>query len=157
MLICLELHPGTVVYNAETFRQLARIGDNLAANIDPSHFFWMHMDTHAVISELGERVGHSHAKDVTFDAARLAVNGLLDHRWPRPPEEMPWNFATVGRGHGSAWWEDFVSDLASCPALEVVAIEHEDPFVAAADGVREAAAVLAPTIAHSVERARAAP
>jgi sugar phosphate isomerase/epimerase len=153
LLICLELHPGTVVYNVETYGRLARLGANLAANIDPSHLFWMHMDARAVIAELGDRVGHSHAKDLTFNSGRLAVNGLLDHRWPRPPEEMPWNFATVGRGRGSSWWRDFVRDLASSPAVEVIAIEHEDPFVAAEEGVREAALVLAP----SVEPAPASP
>ena len=38
VLICIELHPGTPVYNVETFQRLAALGPNLAANIDPSHF-----------------------------------------------------------------------------------------------------------------------
>ena len=97
--ICIELHPGTSVYNVETFRRLAALGENLAANIDPSHFFWMQMDALAVTSELSDRVGHVHAKDVWFNERVLATAGLLDHRWPGPTADVPWKFATVGRGH----------------------------------------------------------
>src|SRR5438876_234869 len=38
--ICIELHPGTCVYNTETFERFAAIAPNLAANLDPSHLFW---------------------------------------------------------------------------------------------------------------------
>jgi hypothetical protein len=62
---------------------------------------------------IGPRIGHAHAKDVTFDAARLALNGLLDRRWPAPPEEMPWNFSAVGNGHPAAWWQDFMARIAA--------------------------------------------
>jgi sugar phosphate isomerase/epimerase len=97
--VCLELHPGTLVYNLRTFEALAGLAPNLAANLDPSHFFWMGMDALAVAEALGDRIGHAHAKDVTFDEPKLAVNGLLDHRWPEDP---PWSFATVGHGHDAA-------------------------------------------------------
>lgn len=143
MLVCLELHPGTVVYNVETFRRVAALGGAIAANIDPSHFFWMQMDPLAVLDAIGDRAGHCHGKDVTFQAERLALDGLLDHRWPRPPAEMPWNFAVVGRGRDAAWWRRFVVELGRRGAMREIAIEHEDPFVAAEQGIPEAAAVLA--------------
>ena len=142
LLVCLELHPGTAVYNVETFDRLAALGDSLAANIDPSHFFWMQMDPLAVVAQIGDRAGHCHAKDVAFDARRLAVNGLLDRRWPRPAEDMPWNFATVGRGHDAAWWGRFVGELTRLGRVQTIAIEHEDPFVDPSLGVPEAAKVL---------------
>jgi sugar phosphate isomerase/epimerase len=144
--ICLELHPGTVVYNVETFNQLASLGDSIAANIDPSHFFWMGMDANAVVAALGSRVGHCHGKDVVFAADKLALNGLLDRRWPRPPEAMPWNFAVVGRGKGPAWWTEFVAGLATHGRVHTIAIEHEDPFVASEEGIREAAALLSEAV-----------
>ena len=140
--VCLELHPGTVVYNVETFSRIARLGDAIAANIDPSHFIWMGMDAIAVIEQIGRRAAHCHGKDVAFLPANLAVNGLLDHRWPRPPEEMPWNFAVVGRGKDQAWWNAFVAALAAHGTARTIAIEHEDPFVAPEAGIGEAAAVL---------------
>ncbi len=58
LLICLELHPGTNVYNAETFGRLAALGDNLAANLDPSHLFWQHMDAELMVQQLGRRIGY---------------------------------------------------------------------------------------------------
>jgi sugar phosphate isomerase/epimerase len=151
LLICLELHPGTVVYNAETFDQLAVLGDALAANLDPSHFFWMGMDALAVAKHLGPRVGHCHGKDVVFLPRNLAVNGLLDRRWPRPPESMPWNFAVVGRGRDAGWWSLFAAAVRAGGRVHTVAIEHEDPFVSAEVGIVEAAGVLAHalTSAHS--------
>jgi sugar phosphate isomerase/epimerase len=143
LLICIELHPGTVVYNVETFERLAALGPSIAANIDPSHFFWMGMDAIAVVERLGERSGHSHGKDVVFIAENMALNGLLDHRWPQPPEAMPWNFAVVGRGRDEDWWRRFVAELCSRSRVQTIAIEHEDPFVPAEVGVKEAAGVLA--------------
>jgi sugar phosphate isomerase/epimerase len=145
--ICLELHPGTVVYNVETFEHLARVGPSIAANIDPSHFFWMGMDPLAVIERLGALIGHSHGKDVVFSPENLALNGLLDRRWPRPAEAMPWNFAVVGRGRDVDWWTRFVAALIAKGSAHTIAIEHEDPFVPAEVGVKEAAAVLSRAIA----------
>ena len=141
LLICLELHPGTVVYNAETFSALASLSPNLAANIDPSHFFWEHMDAFAVVDALVGPIGHAHAKDLVFNADVLATEGLLHHRWPAPSADAPWSFATVGRGHDESWWAEFVARLASTDA-RALAIEHEDPDVPPEQGVVEAARLL---------------
>jgi sugar phosphate isomerase/epimerase len=142
LLVCLELHPGTVVYNVETFGRVAALGEAIAANIDPSHFFWMGMDPVAVVEAIGLRAGHCHGKDVVFSPRHLALNGLLDHRWPRPADQMPWNFAVVGRGKDAAWWASFVAAIRSLTRVGTIAIEHEDPFEPAEAGVREAASVL---------------
>ena len=138
--ICVELHPGTLVYNAATFEELAACGENLAANVDPSHFFWMRMDPLAVVAELS-RVGYAHLKDVVFDHRTLALNGLLDHRWPAAGSS--WRFATLGRGRPRGWWRTFLDALAA-RGVDRVAIEHEDPLVAPLEGVVEAAALVAP-------------
>jgi sugar phosphate isomerase/epimerase len=146
LLICLELHPGTVVYNVETFNRVSSLGNAIAANIDPSHFFWMGMDPLAVVARIGDRCGHCHGKDVVFARDHLAVNGLLDRRWPRPPEEMPWNFAVVGRGRDQPWWDAFVRELVARGRVNTLAIEHEDPFVPPESGIVEAASVLAASV-----------
>jgi sugar phosphate isomerase/epimerase len=143
LLVCLELHPGTVVYNAETFDRIAQLGDSIAANVDPSHFIWMGMDARAVVAHVGERVGHCHGKDVAFSSHNLALNGLLDRRWPRPPDAMPWNFAVVGRGQTGAWWNGLVADVVRFGRAHTIAIEHEDPFTPPEVGIREAATLLA--------------
>ena len=139
--VCLELHPGTCVFNVETFGRVAALGPSLAANLDPSHFFWMGMDGHKVAAALGDRVGHVHGKDTVFHEEQLALNGLLDRRWPEPADQMPWTFAVPGRGHDLAWWTGLVRALSGS-ACEVISIEHEDPFVPADQGVPEAARLL---------------
>jgi sugar phosphate isomerase/epimerase len=153
LLVCLELHPGTVVYNVESFDELAALGPSIAANVDPSHFFWMGMDPIAVAGHLGAHAGHSHGKDVVFSTQNLALNGLLDRRWPRPPEAMPWNFAVVGRGRDEDWWTRFVAKLCASSRVQTIAIEHEDPFVPPETGVKEAAALLARALAAASQPA----
>jgi sugar phosphate isomerase/epimerase len=155
LMICLELHPGTVAYNVDTFERLAELGPSISANIDPSHFFWMGMDANRVVRKLASRIGHAHAKDVVFRAEKLALNGLLDNRWPTPPQDMPWNFATVGHGKPASWWGLFLSDLADAGKVHTIAIEHEDPFVEPRAGIAEAARMLA-RLARSLDRYRAA-
>jgi sugar phosphate isomerase/epimerase len=143
--ICLELHPGTCVYNVETFNRLAALGENLAANIDPSHFFWQQMDTEAIMRALGDRIGHVHAKDVVFNPAVLGLQGLLDHRWPGPTHEVAWKFASVGDGHDAEWWGRFAA-LTESTSVRAIAIEHEDPDVPPEIGVPAAARLLSGSV-----------
>jgi sugar phosphate isomerase/epimerase len=141
LMVCIELHPGTAVYNVATFEEFIALGPSLAANFDPSHFFWMGMDGHLIAERIRHRVGHVHGKDTSFNAQNVALNGVLDHRWPTSPESMPWNFSVPGRGHDVSWWAGLIARLAGSPA-RVVSIEHEDPFVPASVGVPEAARLL---------------
>jgi sugar phosphate isomerase/epimerase len=150
LLVCLEIHPGTSAFNVETFERLAALGPSIAANLDPSHFFWMGMDGHKVAAHLGPLVGHAHGKDTVFHADSLALNGLLDRRWPNPAEQMPWTFAVPGRGHDLAWWTGLVRAMAGS-STRVISIEHEDPFVPAEEGVPEAARLLRAAIDASGE------
>ncbi len=138
LLVCVELHPGTAVYNVATFEDFSGLGPSLSANFDPSHFFWMGMDGHLIAERICDRVGHIHGKDTSFNEQNLALNGVLDHRWPTSPESLPWNFSVPGRGHDLSWWTGLVRRLAGSPAM-VISIEHEDPFVPASVGVPEAA------------------
>ncbi len=149
LMICLELHPGTVVYNVNTFERVSSLGPSINANLDPSHFMWMQMDALKVATRIYDRVGHVHAKDVTFHEESLAMNGVMDSRWPQPAAEMPWTFAVPGRGHGLDWWTELVSRLRGSRA-HVISIEHEDPFVAPQIGVPEAAKMLRQAIDASV-------
>ena len=141
ILVCLELHPGTSVFNVETFERIITLSPSIAANLDPSHFFWMGMDGHRVAERIKSRVGHAHAKDTIFHTDSLALNGMLDRRWPAPAEDMPWTFGIPGRGHDLEWWTELVRRLEGSP-VQVFSIEHEDPFVTPEVGVPEAARLL---------------
>jgi sugar phosphate isomerase/epimerase len=142
LVVCFELHPGTYVYNFETFTRLSQLGTNLGVNLDPSHFFWQSMDPLAIIQAVGGRIGHVHGKDTTLHEKHLALNGMLDNRWPNPPDEMPWNFATVGRGHDEEWWGRFVGLLRDQGFGGTISIEYEDPFVPVEESVLESAQLL---------------
>jgi sugar phosphate isomerase/epimerase len=146
--ICIELHPGTTVYNVETFEKFITLGENLYANLDPSHFFWMQMDADRVVERIMPRIGHVHAKDVTFNEDALGLNGLLDHRWPTEPEKMPWNFSVPGHGKVAAWWRQFIARFAGS-AVRAFSIEHEDPFVDSKAGVKECAVLIKSALAES--------
>jgi sugar phosphate isomerase/epimerase len=111
----------------------------------------MGMDGHAIADRIHDHIGHVHGKDTTFNAENLALNGLLDHRWPTSPDSMPWNFSVPGRGHDVSWWAGLITRLRGSPA-KVVSIEHEDPFVPASIGVPEASRLLREAINRAAKQ-----
>jgi sugar phosphate isomerase/epimerase len=126
--ICLELHPGVAVYSLATFRALrAYAGDNVGVNLDPSHFFWQGVDPLALVAELGPAIGFAHGKDTIVHPDRVALHGLLDHRYPVDPDVASWHFAACGDGHDVGWWQRFLEALRAAGHDGVVSIEHEDP------------------------------
>ena len=143
LLVCLELHPGAHVYNVDTFLRLRGVAPRVAANLDPSHLFWQRMDPLKVIERLGPLIGWAHAKDVRYDADELALNGLLDSRWPGDPAHIPWDFAAVGHGaHDAAWWRAFTTALEAGTSARFISIEHEDRLVPPEAGVAASARML---------------
>lgn len=148
--ICLELHPGAHVFNVESYLRLSAVAPGIAVNLDPSHLFWQRMDPLLVIERLGPLIGYAHAKDVRYDHAELALNGLLDSRWPGDPRHIPWDFAAVGYGvNDSGWWRSFAAALADRTSAPFLSIEHEDRLVAPEEGIAGSVAVLTAAMANS--------
>lgn len=145
--IAIEMHPGQAVFNTRTLQRLRQVaGDNLGANLDPSHLFFQGMDPLVVIRALGEGfVFHVHAKDTRLDPQEMALNGGLD---TRPMVGMPgsraWDYRTVGFGHGAHWWRDFVTALRLEGYDGVLSIEHEDRVMGAKEGIRKSVEFLSP-------------
>jgi len=136
VLICLELHPGTSIYNAESFACLREVtADNIAVNLDPSHFWWQGIDPIATIERLGDAVGFVHGKDTLLHPDRIALHGVLDFRWPAEPETMPWHFCAVGRGRPISEWALLLRALADRGYHGAISIEHEDPNLAPEAGI----------------------
>ena len=126
--ICLELHPGTSIYNAESFGLLAETtGEVIMVNLDPSHFWWQGMDPIAVIEHLDGAIGFAHGKDTIVHPDRVARHGVLDFRWPADADTMPWHFCAVGDGHDTATWADLLGALRAAGHDGAVSVEHEDP------------------------------
>lgn len=141
--LCLELEPGSAVFNVRTFERLSGCGKNLAVNLDPSHFFWQGIDPLAVIRRLGGKVGFAHGKDTVLRSDDVAVDGLLDR--------TTWSYATVGAGHDAEWWSSFVDELGLAGHDGVISIEVEDPAVPAEECIRHSARVLE----HAISAVRA--
>ncbi len=151
VVVCLELHPGTSIYNPESYRLLRQVtGDNVRVNLDPSHFWWQGIDPALAVEELGHAVAFMHGKDTLLHSDRIARHGVLDFRWPGGAETMPWHFAAVGSGRPAEEWSRLLRAVNEAGYDDVVSIEHEDPNLepeagieASLRGLREALALVA--------------
>jgi sugar phosphate isomerase/epimerase len=143
--IAFEAHPGFAVYNPETLLKLRRLaGDNLGANLDPSHLFWQGIDPVEAARVLGDAgaIYHVHAKDLALDPHNARVNGVLDTKSYGDLHQRSWVFRTCGYGHGDAFWKPFVSMLRCKGYDHVLSIEHEDSYMSQQEGFRKAVAYL---------------
>ena len=142
--ICLELHPGTSIYNAASFNELrAATGENIMVNLDPSHFWWQGIDPIGTIDAIGgEAIGFVHGKDTILYPERIALSGLLDYLWPADADTMPWHFGAVGTGRPVSEWALLLERLADVGYSGPVSIEHEDPRLEPAAGVEASLAGL---------------
>lgn len=156
--IAFELHPLHLVYNVPTLERMrAAVGPLIGANLDPSHLFWQGMDPLAVVAALPGAIHHVHLKDTEVDAGQVAIAGVLDGRPFEDPARRAWVFRAAGRVHDAAWWRAFLATLRSRGYDGALSIENEDPDLAAADGVRAAAATVAPLLDEPHGEAATAP
>jgi sugar phosphate isomerase/epimerase len=141
--ICLELHPGTSIYNAASFLELAQATEgNIRVNLDPSHFWWQGIDPVATLEAVRGHVGFAHGKDTILHPDRIALHGVLDYRWPADADTMPWHFCAVGTGRPTAEWTTFLDALGDAGYDGPVSIEHEDPNLTSEAGVEASLAGL---------------
>jgi sugar phosphate isomerase/epimerase len=142
--IAIEMHPGFVVYNPETMLRLRDIaGKSVGANLDPSHLFWQGIDPIGAIRVLGDAVHYVHAKDTQMFPANMPRTGVLDTKPYTDERNRAWMFRTVGYGHDSEWWGEFISTLRMFGYDNVLSIEHEDSLMSPEEGLTKAARFLA--------------
>jgi sugar phosphate isomerase/epimerase len=146
--ICLELHPGAAVYNAESYRRLREAtAENVRVNLDPSHFWWQGIDPVRSVEALGDAVAFVHGKDTLVYPDRVALHGVLDFRWPGSVDEMPWHFCAVGEGRPPAEWASLLRTLKQSGYDAVISVEHEDPRYGEEDGIERSIAGLREALA----------
>lgn len=137
--VAIELHPGFLAYNTETFNRLREIGgETLGVNFDPSHLFWQGMDPLVCVRDLGDAIYHVHAKDTWLDKQNIALNGVLDTKPYTDEINRSWIFRTVGFGHGQEFWRSLMSELRLAGYDGVVSIEHEDSLMSINEGFTSA-------------------
>jgi sugar phosphate isomerase/epimerase len=145
--IAFELHPLHLVYNVPSLIRLRdAVGDEIGANLDPSHLFWQQMDPVRVVRALGPAVHHVHLKDTQLFDEQLALNGVLDPRRWDDPSQRSWVFRAAGEGNGQAFWSDFLHALREIGYDEELSIENEDPFLPGDSGVTRAAEFIRPLL-----------
>ncbi len=143
--IAFEAHPGFCVYNPETLLRLrSACGQNLGANVDPSHFFWQGIDPVEATRVLGEAgcIYHVHGKDTGIDGYNTRVNGTLDAKSYGDLAHRSWIFRTCGWGHSDEFWKPFISMLKRVGYDGVISIEHEDAYMSVQEGFEKAVAYL---------------
>jgi len=141
--VAIEMHPGFVVYSPETMLRLrTEAGDNIGCNFDPSHLFWQGIDPLAAVRQLKGAIYHCHAKDTMLWPANINSSGVLDTKPYSDEINRAWIFRTVGYGHGSEFWNNFVSTLRMAGYDYVLSIEHEDSLMSIEEGLTKAASFL---------------
>jgi len=139
--IAFEAHPGFVVHNPEDIVRLREAaGEQIGANLDPSHFFWQGIDPIQAARYLGEHkcIYHVHAKDCAIDPINSAITGNLNIKTYRDVRRRSWVFRTVGYGHGDEFWKPFISTLRLYGYDGVISIEHEDSLMSVNEGFEKA-------------------
>ncbi len=145
----IEAHPGFVVYNPETLLTLRKAaGDHIGCNFDPSHFWWQSIDPIAAVRSLGAAgaIFHVHAKDTRIDPYNSGINGNLDTKSYGDILNRSWVFRSVGYGHDSYWWKDFVSNLRMIGYDHILSIEHEDGLMSTTEGLKKAMETLSASV-----------
>ncbi len=160
--VALELHPQNIVFNTADVRKLIQLtgATHVGVELDASHLFWQQMDPVAVIRELGPLVFQAAAKDVRINKDNAALYGVLDNSFRRLspdedrtnlggdewanewPRDSAWDFVALGRGHGTAYWTEFLRALYEVDPDMLVNIEHEDVSLGRIEGLQVAAKVL---------------
>lgn len=127
--LALELHGGFAVHSPATLLRLrAACGPAIAANVDPSHLWWQHIDPVAALHLLGPAVAHVHLKDTVFNPQALALHGLLDPTPHDRPFERAWRFGLPGEGHGPEVWRALLAALRDIGFAGALSVEHEAPM-----------------------------
>ena len=141
--IAIELHPGFMAYNTESFKRLRNaVGPEIGITFDPSHLIWQGMDPVAVIRELKDSIYHVHAKDVKVDTINASLNGVLDTKHYGDELNRSWIFRTIGYGHDSSYWKSIFSALRIAGYDGPVCIEHEDSLINRYEGLDKALALI---------------
>lgn len=128
--VCMEPIGNNMIHTGETFLRLAdACGETLQASIDPSHLWWQGIDPCVAVSQLAGRIGFVQLKDVAFDAARIARDGLMPACNYDDWNARTWVYRAIGFGHDEMFWQDFLTALRRSGYDDVAAIELEESWM----------------------------
>ena len=149
VVIGVEAHPNNVVSRPRDIVRIRELcGKQLGANLDLSHFGWLHTDPLAIIRYLGRErcIFHFHAKDWIENSDVMRINGPMGAESFDDELNRPWSFANIGLGHGADFWGPVLRTLRQVGYDGVVSIEHEDAKLDGVEGLKKAIATLRPLL-----------
>lgn len=120
-----------IAYSPAIWRQMFEIvpDANFGLNFDPSHLVWQFIDCPRAIREFGDRIFHTHAKDVEIRADGLYEHGIMS-------AGVGWQVPRLC-GLGQVDWGVYFAALDSVGYDYVSIIEHEDrDFEGTAEAVK---------------------
>jgi sugar phosphate isomerase/epimerase len=100
----------------EMFRRVP--DEHFGLNLDPSHLVWQRIDCERAIYEFGDRIFHTHGKDVEVRADGLYDHGVMS-------VGVGWQVPRLC-GLGQVDWPRFFAALYAVGYDGAVSIEHED-------------------------------
>jgi sugar phosphate isomerase/epimerase len=100
----------------EMFRRVP--DEHFGLNLDPSHLVWQRIDCERAIYEFGDRIFHTHGKDVEVRADGLYDHGVMS-------AGVGWQVPRLC-GLGQVDWPRFFAALYAVGYDGAVSIEHED-------------------------------
>jgi sugar phosphate isomerase/epimerase len=122
MIFSADEWPGgnNIAYSPAIWRQMFEIvpDSNFGLNLDPSHLVWQFIDCAHAIREFGDRIFHTHAKDVEVRSDGLYEHGIMS-------AGVGWQVPRVC-GLGQVDWGAFFAGLHAVGYDYVSIIEHED-------------------------------
>jgi sugar phosphate isomerase/epimerase len=136
----LEVHPAEIAFDIASTRQaLAAIRrhPSFGFNFDPSHFGYQGVDYLRFIHEFGDRIYHTHVKDVWWSPVPTEAGTFGGHTEFGAPGRN-WDFRTPGRGRID--FEGVIRALGQIGYQGPLSVEWEDSHMDREFGAREAAA-----------------
>lgn len=136
----LEVHPTEIAFDISTAERAVEVLDGREAfgfNYDPSHMGYQGVDYIAFIEEFGDRIYHTHMKDVWWsDESRRS--GVFGGHLDFGHKDRFWDFVSVGRGN-----IDFERVIRSLNRIEYsgpLSVEWEDSGMDREFGAEESCA-----------------
>jgi sugar phosphate isomerase/epimerase len=122
MIFSSDEWPGgnNLAYSPANWRRMFEVipDSNFGLNLDPSHLVWQFIDCPRAIREFGDRIFHTHAKDLEVRSDGLYDNGVMS-------AGVGWQVPRLC-GLGQVDWGAFFGALYSVGYDFVTSIEHED-------------------------------
>lgn len=92
--------------------------DNFGINYDPSHFIWQQIDYIKPIYEFGDKIFHTHCKDIKLYKEKLNDVGVMAYPLEYMSPKLP--------GLGDVNWGKYISALTDIGYDSFVCVEVED-------------------------------